>query len=307
VENLYYLVGVKLKMDKDYYQILGIDKAATAKEIKRAYRKLALKHHPDKNPDDERAEERFKLILEAYQTLSHKFKRQVYDLHYRDRMDSGYPPFPEEADGRSRPREQPAPEDKTIGRFSRRRFVLHQFHQYIKARESPRPQSPVSRQRLKCSRCGGRGLGWLIFPCPVCNGRGYYYRIKHKEYEICPACRGHGWGDILFNEYLCDYCQGQGVVRRRVSDSARCSHCDGFGWTLTDSLWRKLLFHPQRAFFGLREKCYICEGTGRSPYRQETKPRRQCPKCKGYGWVGMDLLRRKLKCRRCGGSGQRKE
>lgn len=64
---------------KDYYQILGVDKKATKKEIKQAYRKLALKYHPDRNPDDKRAEEKFKEINEAYQVLSDTQKRARYD------------------------------------------------------------------------------------------------------------------------------------------------------------------------------------------------------------------------------------
>ena len=64
---------------KDYYQILGVDKKAGEKEIKQAYRKLAMKYHPDRNPGDKQAEEKFKEINEAYQILSDKQKRQQYD------------------------------------------------------------------------------------------------------------------------------------------------------------------------------------------------------------------------------------
>jgi curved DNA-binding protein len=64
---------------KDYYNILGVDRNADEKEIKRAYRKLALKYHPDKNPDDESAEERFKEINEAYEVLGNPDKRKKFD------------------------------------------------------------------------------------------------------------------------------------------------------------------------------------------------------------------------------------
>ncbi|NLX19119.1 MAG: DnaJ domain-containing protein, partial [Desulfobulbus sp.] len=63
----------------EYYQILGVDKNATADEIKKAYRKLALKYHPDKNPGNKKAEEQFKKISEAYAVLSDQEKRQQYD------------------------------------------------------------------------------------------------------------------------------------------------------------------------------------------------------------------------------------
>src|SRR3990170_6824703 len=64
---------------KDYYKILGVDRKASEDEIKRAYRKLALKYHPDRNPDDKNAEDKFKEINEAYQVLSDPQKRSRYD------------------------------------------------------------------------------------------------------------------------------------------------------------------------------------------------------------------------------------
>lgn len=64
---------------RDYYEILGVDKSATAEEIKKAYRKLAIKFHPDKNPDDTSAEEKFKEAAEAYEVLSNPEKKQRYD------------------------------------------------------------------------------------------------------------------------------------------------------------------------------------------------------------------------------------
>src|SRR4030065_1085080 len=66
-------------MAEDYYQILGLDKKVSADEIKKAYRKLALKWHPDKNPNNKAAEEKFKKISEAYAVLSDVQKRQQYD------------------------------------------------------------------------------------------------------------------------------------------------------------------------------------------------------------------------------------
>src|SRR5206468_11789091 len=66
-------------MAKDYYKTLGVDKSATSAEIKSAYRKLARKHHPDVNPNNKEAEQRFKEVNEAYQVLSDPEKRKKYD------------------------------------------------------------------------------------------------------------------------------------------------------------------------------------------------------------------------------------
>ena len=66
---------------RDYYEILGVGKAADAKEIKKAYRKVAIKYHPDKNPDDKAAEEKFKEAAEAYEVLSDPDKKARYDRY----------------------------------------------------------------------------------------------------------------------------------------------------------------------------------------------------------------------------------
>ena len=66
-------------MANDYYQTLGVSKTASADEIKKAYRKLAVKYHPDKNPGDKSAEEKFKQVSEAYDVLSDPKKRKQYD------------------------------------------------------------------------------------------------------------------------------------------------------------------------------------------------------------------------------------
>ena len=75
-------------VDKDFYEILGVGSEATADEIKKAYRKLAQKHHPDANPDDQEAEEKFKEISEAYATLSNAEQRKEYD-QVRRMVDTG--------------------------------------------------------------------------------------------------------------------------------------------------------------------------------------------------------------------------
>ena len=76
---------------RDYYEVLGVQKNATPEEIKKAYRKLAIKYHPDKNPGDKAAEEKFKEAAEAYDVLSNEEKRQKYDQFGHSMGPQGFP------------------------------------------------------------------------------------------------------------------------------------------------------------------------------------------------------------------------
>ena len=73
----------------DYYEVLEVTRTSDKESIKKSYRKLALKYHPDRNPDDKEAEERFKLINEAYEVLSDENKRAIYDRYGKEGLSSG--------------------------------------------------------------------------------------------------------------------------------------------------------------------------------------------------------------------------
>ena len=75
---------------KDYYDVLGVAKGASKEELKKAYRKLAMKFHPDRNPDDEQASEKFKELSEAYEILSDDQKRQTYDNFGHEGVNSSF-------------------------------------------------------------------------------------------------------------------------------------------------------------------------------------------------------------------------
>ena len=78
-------------MDIDFYEVLGVSRSASPAEIKKAYRKLAMQYHPDRNPDDKEAEEKFKQSTEAYEVLSDSSKRQIYDTYGHEGLKSrGY-------------------------------------------------------------------------------------------------------------------------------------------------------------------------------------------------------------------------
>ena len=74
---------------RDYYEVLGVDKSASTDEIKKAYRKVAIKYHPDKNPDDPSSEEKFKEAAEAYEVLRDQDKKQRYDRFGHQGMNGG--------------------------------------------------------------------------------------------------------------------------------------------------------------------------------------------------------------------------
>ncbi|MBR7142051.1 MAG: molecular chaperone DnaJ [Clostridia bacterium] len=215
---------------RDYYEVLGVDKSADGDAIKRAYRQLAKKYHPDMNPGDKTAEEKFKEASEAYEVLSDSEKRARYDQFGFAGVDpnfnagqgggfggfSGFGGFGGFDDilenffgGGSQRRNSNAPVN---GEDIHMRLVLSFEEAAFGCKKS------VTYQRVEsCSECSGSGCaaGTSAETCPVCGGRG---RIQQQQrtafgtFSTTKACdRCQGTGKII--KTPCSRCKGAGQVR----------------------------------------------------------------------------------------------
>jgi molecular chaperone DnaJ len=206
----------------DYYELLGVSRNAGLDEIKSAYRQLALKYHPDRNPGDKSAEELFKRISEAYQVLSDPEKRQLYDLYGEaafNGMDLGgfggfndlFRGFGDIFEdffnfGRSRQRgPQPQPGADLRHRLT---LTLEEVVQGVDA------DLEITR-RISCPTCQGTGMepGTQRQTCGRCQGRGQVasQRGMLRVFTTCPGCRGEG--RVVTSP--CTACKGSGSVREK--------------------------------------------------------------------------------------------
>ena len=206
---------------RDYYEILGINRTATEAEIKKAYRKLAVQHHPDKNPDDHTAEDRFKEAAEAYSVLSDAQKRAAYDRFGHAGVggagaggfDAGFSNiedifdmfgFGEMFGGRTSRR-------STVQRGSDLRYDIEITLEDAAAGKDEKLKIP----RLeKCEDCDGSGAepGTKPEPCITCGGAGQtrYQQGFFSVMRTCPNCQGKG--RIVRNP--CKSCSGQGRIEQ---------------------------------------------------------------------------------------------
>ncbi len=207
---------------KDYYQILGVSRDASPDEIRRAYRKLALKYHPDKNPGDKEAEQRFKDAAEAYEVLRDSEQRRRYDLYGHEGLKGvahGFSSFSDifEAFG-----------DMFGGSFFegifgggrqarrsgfQRGANLHcEIKIELKDVVGGLERTLDVRRHEPCPACGGTGSrGGRPAVCPTCGGHGEVISTRgfFSIHTTCPHCRGEG--RIVTD--ACRQCRGRGKVK----------------------------------------------------------------------------------------------
>lgn len=219
-------------MDKrDYYEVLGVSKSATKEEIKKAYRKQALKYHPDKNPGDKQAEEHFKEAAEAYEVLSNDDKRSRYDRFGHAGMSGGSGGF----GGGGMTVEDIFASFGDIfgdafggfGGFSsgrRSRRVNKGTNLRVKVKLNLNDIASGTEKKIKvnryvtCTSCGGSGAADSnsITTCQTCRGSGQVTRVTNtllgqmQTSSICPSCGGEG--KTITRK--CPKCYGEGIVQK---------------------------------------------------------------------------------------------
>lgn len=208
---------------RDYYDILGVSKGATETEIKKAYRKVAIKFHPDKNPDNPEAEDKFKEAAEAYEILSDGNKKARYDQYGHDGnrggfgggggggmdMDDIFSQFGDMFGGGGGRRGG----GRRVRKGSDLRIRLKLSLQDVA--EGVTKKIKVKRQD-SCSSCDGNGSknGTAVETCSTCKGAGQVQRVQQTMLgnmmttSTCPSCQGKG-KTILEK---CGSCHGDGVV-----------------------------------------------------------------------------------------------
>ena len=204
-------------MAGDHYEVLGVGRGASSEEIKKAYRKLAREYHPDRNPDDPQAEERFKEVQGAYDTLSDPDKRKEYDAGGRfggfargaGDAAGGFGDFGDIFSTLFR-RGGQGPQPAARGRDLETEVRLG----FRQAMEGTEVAVTVPKQST-CRTCSGTGAkpGTMPVTCPRCHGRGIdsesqgFFSIS----QPCPQCGGAG--QVI--EDPCPTCGGSGLTMQR--------------------------------------------------------------------------------------------
>ncbi|MGI8889499.1 MAG: molecular chaperone DnaJ [Chthoniobacterales bacterium] len=221
-----------MAIKRDYYEILSVERNAAGDEIKRSYRKLAVKFHPDKNPDDPGAEEKFKELGEAYDVLMDEQKRAAYDRYGHaafaqgGRGDGGFHDpfdiFREVFSGASGGGgggggifETFFGGQTTQADGSQRGSDLRYDMQITLEEAAFGVEKEIEVRKLDiCHKCQGNGAapGSHAVTCPTCRGRGQVVSSRgfFQVSQTCPRCRG--LGEVI--EKPCDVCEGEGRVEK---------------------------------------------------------------------------------------------
>ncbi len=228
---------------RDYYEVLGVAKTATADEIKKAYRALAIKYHPDKNPGNKEAEEKFKEAAEAYAVLSDADKRAKYDRFGHAGL--GDNPGPDFSGGFGDLNDilnnlfgggfsgfgggfSGFGGDGSFGGFGSSRTQERvargkdiRVHARLSLEEVAKGvEKEITIERyVPCTDCNGKGAKSAadIKTCSACKGTGQYKRVVQSflgqtiSVSVCPTCNGEG--KVVTNP--CRSCGGSGLIRRR--------------------------------------------------------------------------------------------
>ena len=214
---------------RDYYEVLAVDRNIGEEDLKRAYRKLAVKFHPDKNPGDHEAEEKFKELGEAYEALSDPNKRAAYDRYghaaFQNGMGGGGGGFHDPFDlfrevfsggGGGGVFEQFFGAGGGVDSSGRQRGSDLRYDLQITLEEAAKGcEKEIEIRKLDaCEPCSGSGAQKCskAVTCPTCRGRGQVVASRgfFQVAQTCPAC--HGSGRII--EKPCPSCQGEGRVEK---------------------------------------------------------------------------------------------
>lgn len=276
---------------RDYYDILGVSRNATQDEIKKAYRKLARQYHPDLNPNNKEAEEKFKEISEAYQVLSDPEKRKIYDQYGHAGLSGagagGYEGFSYGGYSRKDIEDLFSDFDDFLGSFFGRRGSRRTASERRYAREDGADLYQTITINLEdayngttittevpryviCEACGGTGVkaGSTERVCPTCGGSGEIYQNLGfiRMSQTCPTCKGAG---VL--QEPCEVCGGRGLVIKKEEIKVRIppgvdngsklrvpgkGHSGRFGG-ITGDLWIIVNIRPHYLFDRKGDNLYV--------------------------------------------------
>lgn len=217
--------------DMSYYETLGVSTSASADEIKKAYRKMAMKYHPDRNPGDKEAEDKFKAAAEAYEVLGDTEKRQIYDRYGKEGLSNRGYHGPGNAEdifsnfgdifedlfgfggGSGQRRQKNGPIPGADLRYDLTLSFMEAIHGVSKEIEITKPET--------CWTCEGTGLrpGYQSKTCSACHGRGQVMRAQgfFRLSTTCPQCQGAG--EIIADP--CQDCGGNGLVNKKKKVSLK--------------------------------------------------------------------------------------